>query len=335
MKQKTVTLIVLFFLMIVTQIFAESAEITASRDNTLYETASGNISNGEGIHFFAGRTNQGSNNLRRGLIYFPVHDFVSSGVKIDSVFLFLTLTKSRAGDQEISIHRVTSDWGEGNSNAGSVKDGDGAPADTNDATWFHSFYDTVQWQKSGGDYEALASASSIVKDATGPYTWGSTSQLVMDVQNWLDEPSGNFGWLVLGNESAAKTAKRFASRENTSDGAQPTLLVYYSQPNTINSVQTLPNTYSLDQNYPNPFNPETRIDFAIPSTGNGVNVSIEIFNILGQKIRTLISQKITQGNHSVIWDSTNDAGQVVPTGVYYYMMRTGEYIQTRKMFLIR
>ena len=335
MKQKTINLVVLFFLLIVAHLFAESVEITASRDNTLYETASGNISNGEGIHFFAGRTNQGSNNLRRGLIYFPVHDVVPSGVKIDSVFLFLTLTKSRAGDQGISIHSLTSNWGEGNSNAGSVKDGDGALADTNDATWLHSFYDTVQWTQNGGDYETLVSASSIVKDATGTYTWGSTSQLVMDVQNWLDEPSGNFGWLVLGNESAAKTAKRFASRENTSDGAQPTLLVYYSLPSTINSAQILPNTFSLDQNYPNPFNPETRIDFSVPSHGTGINVSIEIFNILGRKIRTLVSQKIAPGNHSVIWDSTNDAGQAVSTGVYYYNMHAGEYIQTRKMFLIR
>ena len=87
------------------------------------------------------------------------------------------------------------------------EEGDGAPATSNDATWRHRFFDTIFWSTQGGDFSATVSASQSV-GAVGQYTW-SSAQMVADVQAWLDNPASNFGWLVLGDETAIATAKRF------------------------------------------------------------------------------------------------------------------------------
>ena len=78
----------------------------------------------------------------------------------------------------------------------------------------------------GGDFSPDASAAAAVA-GIGSYTWASTSQLVADVQNWLDDPAANFGWLVLGDESKSKTAKRFNSKDNAEN--QPMLVVEYTK----------------------------------------------------------------------------------------------------------
>ena len=82
-------------------------------------------------------------------------------------------------------------------------EGDGAPATPNDATWRHRFFDTIFWTMQGGDFSATVSASQSV-GGVGQYTW-SSAQMVADVQLWLDSPTSNFGWLVLGDETASAT----------------------------------------------------------------------------------------------------------------------------------
>jgi hypothetical protein len=101
-------------------------------------------------------------------------------------------------------------------------EGDGAPATPNDATWRHRFFDTIFWTNEGGDFSATVSASQSV-GGIGQYTWSST-QMVADVQSWLDDPASNFGWLVLGNETTIATAKRFDTRESASP---PMLTIQY------------------------------------------------------------------------------------------------------------
>jgi len=89
--------------------------------------------------------------------------------------------------------------------------------------------------------------------------------------------------------------------------------------------------YHLGQNYPNPFNPGTRIPFQLSGTGH---VSIEIFNILGQKINTLVNTRMTPGSYSVEWDGTNQNGAGVSAGVYFYCLRGKDFTDTRKMILL-
>jgi len=94
----------------------------------------------------------------------------------------------------------------------------------------------------------------------------------------------------------------------------------------------IPKQFALDQNFPNPFNPATSIRIALPSTEQ---VDIFIYNALGQKIRTLISQKMEAGNHLATWDGRNDSGQIVSSGIYFYSMNAGDFSQTKKMIVIK
>ncbi len=98
------------------------------------------------------------------------------------------------------------------------------------------------------------------------------------------------------------------------------------------SGDVLPIDFSLSQNHPNPFNPSTRIEFALPSRAE---VKIEIFNILGQKVRTLINESRPAGNHAVMWDGHSEADKSVSSGVYLYRLTAGDYTDTKKMLLLK
>lgn len=94
----------------------------------------------------------------------------------------------------------------------------------------------------------------------------------------------------------------------------------------------LPNSIELSNNYPNPFNPSTTIEFAIPSRSF---VSLAIYNVLGQKVKTLVDQNMPAGTFSTIWDSDNNSGRHVASGVYLYKLTVGENVLTKKMMLLK
>lgn len=94
----------------------------------------------------------------------------------------------------------------------------------------------------------------------------------------------------------------------------------------------IPETYELEQNYPNPFNPVTRIQFALPRPGE---VSLVIYNSLGQKVRTLVSEYREAGYHILTWDASNDDGQKVGSGMYFYVVNAGEFWAVKKMILLK
>lgn len=94
----------------------------------------------------------------------------------------------------------------------------------------------------------------------------------------------------------------------------------------------LPGSYSLRQNYPNPFNPSTEILFDVPKRSR---VTILIYNVLGQKVRTLVDDELAAGAYSETWDGTSDDGHNLSTGIYLYRMESGDYTQSRKMILLK
>ncbi len=192
---------------------ANIINIMPSKDNTLYEydPAEGDHSNGAGFHFFAGENGMGE--LRRGVLAFDVAGSIPPGSTITAVSLSMNMSMTPTGAVTVELHKVLADWGEGTSHA-PMGEGDGAPATPNDATWRHRFFDSVFWTTQGGDFSATVSASQSV-DVIGQYTWNS-AQMVADVQSWLNNPASNFGWLVLGDETAIATAKRFDTRESAS-----------------------------------------------------------------------------------------------------------------------
>lgn len=93
-----------------------------------------------------------------------------------------------------------------------------------------------------------------------------------------------------------------------------------------------PVTYSLSQNYPNPFNPSTTLKYAVPNAGK---VTLEIYNVLGQKIRTLLQNEVTAGTHLSVWNGLDDTGKQVSTGVYFYKLTTKNFTDTKKMILMK
>ncbi|MFQ6618920.1 MAG: FlgD immunoglobulin-like domain containing protein, partial [Fidelibacterota bacterium] len=93
-----------------------------------------------------------------------------------------------------------------------------------------------------------------------------------------------------------------------------------------------PDKFMVQQNYPNPFNPTTEIRYALPQAEK---VVILVYNLLGQKVKTLISNRQEAGYHTVIWDATNDAGQKVGSGNYFYMVKAGSYRVIKKMVVLR
>ena len=102
----------------------------------------------------------------------------------------------------------------------------------------------------------------------------------------------------------------------------------------VNSVNksVKPTNYSLAQNYPNPFNPETTIEYKVPKPGF---ITIKIYNIKGEEVKTLINAEQTAGSYSVNWNGINNKGQQLSSGIYYYRIEAENYSQTRKMILLK
>ncbi len=200
---------------------ADQVTISASKDTTLYEDAPSS-SDGAGDYFFSG-VNGGSSS-RRALVAFDIVNSIPPGAIIQSVTLDLSVSRTHDGTTAIELHSVTSEWGEGLSRA-SGNEGGGAPAATDDATWTHRLWPSTTWKTPGGDYVATASATTTVQ-GVGSYAWSSTT-LVSDVQGFLDQPSQNFGWILIGDADPNAQAKRFDGRLT---GTGPQLVVDYQPP---------------------------------------------------------------------------------------------------------
>lgn len=97
----------------------------------------------------------------------------------------------------------------------------------------------------------------------------------------------------------------------------------------------VPVDFNLAQNYPNPFNPSTTIHYTIPQDVNFTQVRLEIFNVLGQKVRTLVEQELSAGSYTVVWNGKNDFGKSVPSGFYIYRLQAGEFSAMKKMVLMQ
>jgi FtsP/CotA-like multicopper oxidase with cupredoxin domain len=208
---------------------AATVVLNGAKDNTLYQTYVGSTtnSNGKGEHLFAGRTDDGY--LRRGLIAFDL-TAIPAGSTITGATLVLYMSRTRDMADDITIHRVLANWGEGSSNAGQ-EEGKGIQATLGDATWLHRHYPTSLWTTAGGEFRANSSGSTSV-NREGFYSWSSTG-IVADVQFWFNNPGSDFGWLVKGNEAEAKTSKRFDSREVATVNQRPALRVDFIPPGAL------------------------------------------------------------------------------------------------------
>ncbi|MFZ1683635.1 MAG: FlgD immunoglobulin-like domain containing protein, partial [Candidatus Zixiibacteriota bacterium] len=130
---------------------------------------------------------------------------------------------------------------------------------------------------------------------------------------------------VLTYDIAAMGGRLYAARLNG---------LWYAEltPTDVGDKPELPDNFALAQNFPNPFNPTTSIEFTLPSRQQ---VSLEVYNTLGQRVRTLVSDFKSAGRHSVTWNGTDGAGRAVSSGVYFYRLSTESFTTSRKMLLIK
>lgn len=202
--------------------------VPCKRDNTLYQNATGSLSNGAGTGFFIGLTGQPSNNIRRALVLFDVASAIPAGSHIVSASLTINCVQSSTTTPlPVTGHRVSQAWGEGTSVA-IGGGGGGGPAATGDATWLHTFFATTFWTNQGGDFAATPSLSLTLPDmGLGTSTYSEAANA--DVQSWLDNPTTNYGWLLKSDEiPPGGYSRRCDSREST--GVPPFLTVTYVAP---------------------------------------------------------------------------------------------------------
>ena len=109
------------------------------------------------------------------------------------------------------------------------------------------------------------------------------------------------------------------------------LLIHYGVLNEDEN-EHLPSSFELHQNFPNPFNPITKINYTLPKHAK---VNVSIYNVLGQRVITLLDKKQEYGYHTLTWNGTNSFGKQMATGVYFAKMSAGKFTQTKKMLLLK
>eukprot|EP00050_Salpingoeca_kvevrii_P008497 m.303237 g.303237 ORF g.303237 m.303237 type:complete len:224 (-) comp15761_c0_seq1:73-744(-) len=124
----------------------------------------------------------------------------------------------------VRLHRVQKAWGTGTSFGYS---GQCAPATADDTTWLHTFYPSAFWTKPGGDMSAQSSADTVMGPAGAYYSFVDP-QLVSDVSQWLRSPDTDYGWMLVGDESRNRTARRFSSFRHNTTAWRPTIIIDYS-----------------------------------------------------------------------------------------------------------
>jgi hypothetical protein len=95
---------------------------------------------------------------------------------------------------------------------------------------------------------------------------------------------------------------------------------------------SLPQEYCIRQNYPNPFNPVTSIEYALPE---GCQVLVEVFNVLGQRVKVLVDEYQTAGTYTIVWDGTDEGEKTLASGMYFYRMKAGTFVSAKKMIIMK
>lgn len=215
-----------------TLLSVSTATLTPSQDTTIYSVAAGDLSNGAGQSIVVGGAG-GVAEARRGLVAFDLSDAqIPVGATILDAVLTMNIAQVFGGTTSISLHPVTTVWNESASDA----DGDefnGTQALTRDATWAFGLYGSLHWNNAGGDFSAPSATASPAGNGVIEWIGGA---LVDDVQNWLDDPQLNNGWMLIGEEQIA-SAQSFHSRDSLNPALQPHLEITWEDPWTPSVVE--------------------------------------------------------------------------------------------------
>jgi hypothetical protein len=114
------------------------------------------------------------------------------------------------------------------------------------------------------------------------------------------------------------------------------LTQFTTAPTAVNeNVNNTPASFALYQNYPNPFNPSTKIQYTIPASGSNSLVNLKVYDILGNEIATLVNEAKPAGTYNVEFNSLESNGKYLPSGIYFYKLSIGSFVQTKKMILLK
>lgn len=168
----------------------------------------------------------------------------------------------------------------------------------------------------------------------------NTYQVQVDDDNTFatpvaDEQSGGLQVPISGLVENNTYYWRVRGHNNTcGDGPWSAIWNFSFTPTAVSEIEapTLPKEFALGRNYPNPFNPSTRMTLALPRSAH---VTLEVYNVVGRKVRRLVDERLSAGFKVVTWDGNDDDGNAVATGVYVYRMTAGEFESSRKMLLLK
>nr|MBN2278200.1 T9SS type A sorting domain-containing protein [candidate division Zixibacteria bacterium] len=206
-----------------------------------------------------------------------------------------------------------------------------------------SFYHTTGYNVSGYsdlevDFYFVAVGMEYNEDFWVQYYNGSTWQTVASFASGTDFSNNTFYHVTVTIPKSQYTYPTNARLRFMCDASSNTDDVYIdaiefrgmgaSGSGAAAKAGTLiPEEFALSQNYPNPFNPTTTIQFSLPSAGN---VNLEVYNVLGQRVATLVDEALEAGVHTVRWDASNQS-----SGIYLYRIKASEFVETKKMMLIK
>jgi hypothetical protein len=190
---------------------------------------------------------------------------------------------------------------------------------TNIGTYDYPYY-CVPDMNGNGHPEVIFTGGQvrIIDPSTGTviYSWPASYTLL----GWFTTPMSNTIRFVFQNPSAGSNSLVVYSLGITTQAGQE------------NNAGTLPNHVTVQQNFPNPFNPSTMIRY---SMNHADHVSVEVFDINGKLVKTLLSERQEQGEHFTSWDGSGNGTSIVSSGTYFYTVTIGNEIQTRKMILLK
>jgi hypothetical protein len=167
----------------------------------------------------------------------------------------------------------------------------------------------------------FAGHTKIAEDAAAIEVMNSSNELTIDYS--IVKEAGEHMLWVLATESGD---------EFVLEGIGSIILPGNVTDMILSRVVEVPETFGLSQNFPNPFNPVTNISYQIPEASN---VTISVYNMMGQKIADLVQEHVSAGYHQVVWDSRNLQGEPVSSGVYLYTITSGDFHAMKKMILMK
>jgi uncharacterized repeat protein (TIGR01451 family) len=204
-----------------------TVSLTPVKDNSLIEYQSPQYSGGASSTLFVG-VEHFSLTRMRGLVDFNVAGSIPAGSTINSVTLTVTIELTNSTTTvtpTVELHDVLQNWGQGTGVPTAFMP-PFASTTTNDTTWTNTFYPNQSWNTPGGDFSSTVSGTAVFGADGTNSTFNSSSQMVADVQSWLNNPNTNFGWLMKGDETQ-NSGKMIGSMHSSNP---PTLTIDYTAP---------------------------------------------------------------------------------------------------------